>query len=98
MAKAETRDKAEGIEVICRNRRASHDYEIHETLECGVVLVGTEVKSLRAGHASLEESYAHLENGELWLIAAEIPEYLFGNRLNHKPKRARKLLLHKKEI
>ena len=98
MAKAEATDKAAGIEVICRNRRAAHDYELHDTLECGVVLVGTEVKSLRAGHASLEESYALLDNGELWLHAAEIPEYLFGNRLNHKPKRARKLLLHKREI
>lgn len=97
MAKAKT-DAAEGIETVTRNRRATHDYEIHDTLECGIVLVGTEVKSLRAGHANLEESYARLDGGELWLHGAEIPEYLFGNRLNHKPKRARKLLLHRREI
>jgi SsrA-binding protein len=98
MAKQKTTDAAEGIETICRNRRATHDYEIHDTLECGIVLVGTEVKSLRAGHASLDEAYARIDEGELWLHGAEIPEYLFGNRLNHKPKRARKLLLHRREI
>jgi SsrA-binding protein len=98
MAKQKTTDAAEGIETICRNRRASHDYEIHDTLECGIVLVGTEVKSLRAGHASLDEAYARIDDGELWLHGAEIPEYLFGNRLNHKPKRSRKLLLHRREI
>ena len=98
MAKVKAKDEAEKIATICRNRRAAHDYELHETLECGVVLVGTEVKSLREGHASLEDAFARLENGELWLHGAEIPEYLFGNRLNHKPKRARKLLLHKREL
>lgn len=98
MSKSQSRDAADGITTICRNRRATHDYEIRETLECGIVLVGTEVKSLRAGHASLEDAYARLEDGELWLHGAEIPEYTFGNRLNHKPKRDRKLLLHKREI
>jgi len=98
MAKQKTLDAAEGIDTICRNRRASYDYELTETLECGIVLVGTEVKSLRAGHASLDEAYAHVDGDELWLHGAEIPEYLFGNRLNHKPKRTRKLLVHKREI
>lgn len=97
MSKAK-RDQDEGVKVICRNKRATFDYEIIDKLECGVVLVGTEVKSLREGHASLEDAYARIEGGEVWLIGAEIPEYPFGNRLNHKPKRTRKLLLHRREI
>jgi len=99
MAKAGKKD-ADGDEVVnvCRNRRATHDYEIHDRIECGVVLVGTEVKSLREGHASLDDAYARIDDGEVWLVGAEIPEYPFGNRLNHKPKRTRKLLLHRREI
>src|SRR5947208_628356 len=88
----------EGIKVICRNKRAYHDYEVFDTLECGVVLVGTEVKSLREGSSSLEDAYAKIEDGEVWLINCDIPEYTMGNRLNHKPKRRRKLLLHKSEV
>ena len=88
-----------GVETtVCRNRRATHDYAVTDTIECGLVLVGTEVKSLRDGHASLDDAYARIDDGEVWLIGAEIPEYEFGNRLNHKPKRPRKLLLHRKEI
>jgi SsrA-binding protein len=98
MAKKDKKDKGDGTENICRNRRATHDYEIIDQIECGLVLVGTEVKSLRAGHASLEDSFARIDNGEAWLIGAEIPEYEYGNRLNHKPKRPRKLLLHRREI
>src|SRR5436853_2097633 len=101
MAKSDKKDKkeaADGTVNVCRNRRALHEYEILDRIECGVVLVGTEVKSLRDGHANLEDSYAKLDDGEVWLIGAEIPEYTFGNRLNHKPKRPRKLLLHKREI
>jgi SsrA-binding protein len=101
MAKAAKKDKndaSDGTVNICRNRRAAHDYEILDRVECGLVLVGTEVKSLRAGYANLEDAYARIDNGEVWLIGAEIPEYLFGNRLNHKPKRPRKLLLHRREI
>src|SRR5436305_5758020 len=86
------------IVTVCRNRRATHDYAVHDTIECGVVLVGTEVKSLRDGHASLEDAYAKVEDGEVWLVGAEIPEYPFGNRLNHKPKRIRKLLMRRSEI
>lgn len=97
MARAKT-DAVEGIETITRNRRATHDYDVTDTLECGIVLVGTEVKSLRAGHANLEDAFARVEDGELWLHGAEIPEYSHGNRLNHLPKRARKLLLHRREI
>jgi SsrA-binding protein len=88
----------DGIKLICRNKRAFHEYAIAETLECGIVLKGTEVKSLREGVANLEDSYAKLEDGEVWLIGSDIPEYSMGNRLNHKPKRPRKLLLHKSEI
>lgn len=98
MAKAGKKDAPFGEVNICRNRRATHDYEILDRIECGVVLVGTEVKSLREGHANLEDAYARIDNGEVWLVGAEIPEYLFGNRLNHKPKRSRKLLLHRREI
>ena len=98
MTRAKADDKSEDIRMVSRNRRATHDYEISERLECGVVLVGTEVKSLRAGHCNLEDAYAKIEHGELWLIGCEIPEYAMGNRLNHKPKRTRKLLLHRREL
>jgi SsrA-binding protein len=97
-AKKDKKEAADGTVNICRNRRATHDYEILDTVECGVVLVGTEVKSLRAGHATLEDAYARVDRGEVWLYGAEIPEYVFGNRLNHKPKRPRKLLMHRQEI
>ncbi|MFO0937915.1 MAG: SsrA-binding protein SmpB [Gemmataceae bacterium] len=98
-AKSKTKDKDEHeIVNVCRNRRATHDYEITDRVECGIVLVGTEVKSLRLGHAQLDEAYAKIEEGEVWLVGCEIPEYPFGNRLNHTPKRQRKLLLHRREI
>jgi SsrA-binding protein len=98
MAAPKKAKDAEDIQSICRNKRAFHEYEIFETLECGIVLTGTEVKSLREHAASLEEAYAKIDDGELWLIGSDIPEYTMGNRLNHKPKRSRKLLLHKREI
>jgi SsrA-binding protein len=95
----DARNKADGeIRVICRNRRATHEYEVFETIECGLVLTGTEVKSLRDGHASLEDAYAKIDGDEVWLIGSDIPEYAMGNRMNHKPKRPRKLLLHRREI
>ena len=96
-AKKQSQDDDE-ILSICRNKRALHEYEIFDTLECGIVLTGTEVKSLRERAASLEEAYAKIEGRELWLIGSDIPEYTMGNRLNHKPKRPRKLLLHRREI
>jgi SsrA-binding protein len=86
------------IQIIARNKRAFHEYEIHDTLECGVVLKGTEVKSLREGHASIEDAYAKVEGGEVWMLGSDVPEYAMGNRMNHKPKRPRKLLLHRREI
>jgi SsrA-binding protein len=88
----------EEVAIICRNRRAFHEFEIFDALECGLVLTGTEVKSLRERAASLEDSYARIQDGELWLINSDIPEYSMGNRLNHKPKRPRKLLVHRREI
>ncbi len=91
-------DPQNDTQVICRNKRALHEYEITDTMECGIVLTGTEVKSLREHSGSLEDAYAKLEEGEVWLIGSDIPEYSMGNRLNHKPKRKRKLLLHRREI
>jgi SsrA-binding protein len=84
--------------LIAQNRRASHDYFILETFEAGLVLMGPEVKSLRAGKASLAEAYATVENGEAWVLQMHIPPYLQGNRWNVDPVRRRKLLLHGAEI
>lgn len=84
--------------VIAVNRRANFEYEVLETLECGIVLAGSEVKSLRNGKISLEEAYARLHQGEVWLVGCDIPEYVQANRFNHDPRRRRKLLLHRREI
>lgn len=84
--------------VAAENRKARFNYEVLDTLETGLVLTGTEVKSLRAGHANIQESYASLEGGEIWLINSYLPEYLQGNRFNHEPRRRRKLLLNKREM
>jgi SsrA-binding protein len=92
------KDEDEGIKLITRNRRAFHEYIIDDKLECGIALTGTEVKSLREGGTTLEDAYARVEEGEVWLIGCDIPEYAFGHQLNHKPKRPRKLLLHRREI
>lgn len=97
-AKAKSKSVGSGRLVVARNRRARHDYDLLERIEAGIVLTGTEVKSLRQGKASLEESYANLDRGEVWLLGCDIPEYLEANRMNHKPKRPRKLLLHRREI
>ena len=91
-------DSGQHLRSIATNRKARHDYEILEELECGVVLTGTEVKSLRAGRASLQEAYAMVRRGELWLIGAHIPEYAHGNVHNHEPVHDRKLLVKKKEL
>lgn len=97
--KAEPVDREHDNErLVANNRRARHEYDILETLECGIVLVGSEVKSLRAGTVSLEEAYARLKNYEVWLQGCEIAEYVQANRLNHQPRRPRKLLLHRREI
>jgi SsrA-binding protein len=91
--------KGTSFKVVADNRRARFDYEIGETFEAGLVLTGTEVKSLRNGKASIGESYGSIDKaGELYLINANIPEYLQANRFNHQPKRSRKLLLKAREI
>jgi SsrA-binding protein len=84
--------------IIARNRRARHDYHIEDVIEAGLVLTGTEVKSLRAGRASLTDGFGQLTDGELWLLGVHIPEYTQGTWTNHEPRRPRKLLLHRKEI
>ncbi len=86
------------IKIVSDNRRARYNYEIGDTYEAGLVLTGTEVKSLRTGKATIAESYASAEKGELFLINATIPEYGAGNRFNHEPKRPRKLLMKAREI
>ena len=83
---------------IARNRRAKHDFLFLEELECGIVLVGTEVKSLRGGQCTLQEAFVRVTDGEMWLMRAHIPEYKYGNALNHQPLRQRKLLAHRTEI
>ena len=84
--------------VFAENRKARHDYTVLETIECGIVLTGTEVKSVRHGSISLAGSYGAVLKGELWLVAADIAAYKFGNRFNHEPKSMRKLLVHAKEV
>lgn len=84
--------------VFAENRKARHDYTVLETIECGIVLSGTEVKSIRHGSVSLAGSYGAVLKGELWLLGADVAAYKFGNRFNHEPKNQRKLLVHAKEI
>lgn len=91
-------DKSATIRPLARNRRARRDYELLETLEAGIVLTGTEVKSARAGRVQLKDSYVEVRDGEAWLIGAHISPYDHGNRENHDPERTRKLLLHRREI
>jgi len=88
----------DGRKIVAVNRRARHEYFVDDVVEAGLVLTGTEVKALREGKANIAESYASPEDGAIWLINANIPEYSAGNRENHEPKRKRKLLLHKREI
>jgi len=89
---------ADGKKIVAHNRRATHDYELHERLEVGVVLRGSEVKALRAGAAHLSEAYVQVQDGEAFLIGAHIAEYLQANRMNHPTERTRKLLLHRRQI
>lgn len=90
--------REQGRKVIARNRRARFDYRIEDTYEAGLVLTGTEVKSLRAGRASLTDGFAQISDGEVWLHNVHIPVYTQGTWTNHEPRRTRKLLLHRKEI
>ena len=90
--------KEQGRKTIAQNRKARHDYSILDVYEAGVALVGTEVKSLRLGRASLVDAFATIDDGEVWLRGLHIPEYTFGSWTNHEPRRNRKLLLHRDEI
>ena len=87
-----------GEKLIVDNRRARHEYHLADRVEAGVVLSGTEVKSLRGGQATLQHAYAEVRDGEAWLVGLHVPEYTEGNSANHEPDRARKLLLHRREI
>jgi SsrA-binding protein len=86
------------FKIIAENRKARFNYEIGEVVVAGIALTGTEVKSLRQGKATIAESYADAKHGEIWLVNANIPEYLQASRFNHTPKRSRKLLLHRRQI
>lgn len=88
----------EKVKTVAENRRARYDFFIDDKYECGIVLTGTEVKSLRFGEGSIAESYAEVKDDQIWLINANIPEFSHGNRFNHEPKRPRKLLLNGREI
>ena len=90
--------KEKGRKLITQNRKARHDYHIHETYEAGIVLSGTEVKSLREGRGNLTDAFATVDNGEVWLRSAHIPEYSHGTWTNHTTRRTRKLLLNRREI
>jgi SsrA-binding protein len=90
--------REQGQKIIARNRRARHDYHIEDVYEAGLVLTGTEVKSLRAGRASLVDGFGQIAGGEVWLHNVHIPEYTQGTWTNHEPRRIRKLLMHRKEI
>lgn len=90
--------KEVGKKLIAQNKKARHDYSIEDVIECGIVLTGTEVKSLRAGRASLIDGFAMVDKGELWLSGVHIPEYTEGTWTNHSPRRDRKLLVHRQEL
>ena len=92
-----TRETGRG-KLVAQNKKARHDYDLMDTYECGIVLTGTEVKSLRQGRCSLVDAYASIQDGEVFLIGAHIPEYTEGTWNNHTPRRTRKLLMHKSEI
>ena len=96
--KSSKADKSDGRRPICENRRARHDYHILDTIEAGIALLGSEVKSLRSGNGSLIDAYVRFENDEAWLMNAHIAPYEQANRQNHEPRRRRKLLLHGVEI
>jgi SsrA-binding protein len=85
-------------QTVALNRKARHDYVIEDTLEAGIVLTGTEIKSIRAGNVNLQDAYARIERGEAWLVGAHVAPWAGGNRYNHEPRRDRKLLLHRMQI
>jgi SsrA-binding protein len=96
--KEKAKSTSDGVKLVADNRKARHNFEVIDTLECGIVLVGSEVKSLRAGKISLEESYGRVRENEVWLIGCDIAEYAQATAWQHEPKRPRKLLLHQREV
>ncbi len=96
--KSKKADDDKNERVIADNRKARHNYTVLDTLECGIVLVGSEVKSLRIGQLSLDEAYGRVQDDAVWLVGANITEYKFSHALNHEPKRRRKLLMHRREM
>ncbi|WP_425395977.1 SsrA-binding protein SmpB [Aeoliella sp.] len=97
-AKSKKDDAEKNEKLIANNRKARHEYEVLDTLECGIVLQGSEVKSLRQGRMSIDEAYGRVDRGEVWLMGLDIQEYSFANVQNHDPRRRRKLLMHRREI
>ncbi len=97
-AKSKKDDAKKNEKLIAQNRKARYEYEVLDTLECGIVLVGSEVKSLREGRMSIDEAYGRIDKDEVWLVGLDIQEYRFANVQNHDPRRRRKLLLHRREI
>ena len=102
MARKKNKEKPkitpDGVKLVADNRKARHNFEVLDTLECGVVLVGSEVKSLRAGKISLEEAYGRVRENEVWLIGCDIAEYAQATAWQHEPKRPRKLLMHRRQV
>jgi SsrA-binding protein len=98
MAKAPAKNEDSNPRIVCRNRRASHEYEILQKLECGIMLAGSEVKSVRANKISIEEAYVKVRDGAVWLVNCDINEYPQATTMNHITRRTRKLLLHRREI
>jgi SsrA-binding protein len=96
--KNKSKTAPDGVRVVAENRKARHNFEVIDTLECGVVLVGSEVKSLRAGKISLEEAYGRVRDDEVWLMGCDIAEYAQATAWQHQPKRPRKLLLHRRQV
>lgn len=96
--KAKKGEEDKNEKLIANNRKARYEYEVLDTLECGIQLVGSEVKSLRQGRMSIDEAYGRVDRGEVWLVGLDIQEYTFANQQNHDPKRRRKLLMHRREI
>lgn len=85
-------------QTVAQNRKARHDYHIEDTIEAGIALTGTEIKSIREGHVNIQDAYARIERGEAWLVGAHVAPWAGGNRYNHEPRRDRKLLLHRTQI
>jgi SsrA-binding protein len=96
--KAQVDREHDNERLIAQNRKARHEYEVIDTLECGIVLVGSEVKSLRKGTLSLDDAYGRVKDGEVWLMGCDIAEYVQANQFNHDPRRPRKLLMHRREV